>query len=489
MSFYEPPLYHECMGFRFVGVLILTPLLIACGKGFNQSDVLNVGSAFQSSTDFVTTSAGQSPVGASAGQVNATLRAAIVALPTLTSANRPATPLIVPLIEKLFQDRQLQRSRIESWGAAFDKANQIEMHRYFQESRYREEMLLELLNANGTLGLNQVQAPAFTGGAGQRVFAAGLSESTVDFQSGDVLLERGTRNISATIARAGDSSSLMSHVLIVYIDSNQQKWAVESLAEDGVHVRPLSETLSHSVGRAVHLRAKDPALRALAAQAAASIAKTVTDAEKAGQPLIYDFAMNLSDHSQMFCSEVVYAAFEAASGGQVKLPMYSTSLNTESKSMTDKFGINQATVFSPADLEIDPRFEILQEWREPRLTAKLRYQERVLDQINHEMTVQGLTLKPDATVNFIVGLVSTDRQLAAQVGALVGVTMPPGINPQTVGTIYMVDRSIDGVFSQLSSTMASQIATAGFPVATDQIDSAIQAIFQKTPGKIGYLSR
>lgn len=210
-----------------------------------------------------------------------------------------------------------------------------------------------------------------------------------NLKSGDVILTRGNAFTSAAIANLGEYDTQFSHMSIVYRDNKDQLWTVEAHIEVGVFVRPLKDHIEDKNARTMVFRFDD---EALAARAAQYIFYKVKKASDTTGNIFYDFGFNQDDSSQLFCSEVVSHAFAFASGGEVKIPYNRSRLLQRKPQFVKMLGINVPTSFIPADIEIDPRFKIIAEWRDANKIADNLQKDAIMqavfrwnDELGYEM--------------------------------------------------------------------------------------------------------
>src|SRR5262249_4209212 len=139
--------------------------------------------------------------------------------------------------------------------------------------RYTADIVGEVASGYPRLTSGERTYPAFDGPAGwTQMHPARADGERVTLRSGDVLLVRGQLHNSAAIARIGDVDSQFSHVGIVHVDADGQRWMVEALIEEGSTLTPLARALGHGLGRAVLFRHRNAEL---ARRAAAFIADHV----------------------------------------------------------------------------------------------------------------------------------------------------------------------------------------------------------------------
>ncbi len=183
-----------------------------------------------------------------------------------------------------------------------------------------------------------------------------------DLKSGDVLLTRGNAYTSAAIASLGEFDTQFSHMSLVYVDPQGKIWTVEAHIEVGSFVRPLEDHIKDNNFRTMIFRYDDPVLAAKAAEFAFQKVKAASDSKRGN--IFYDFGFDNEDHQQLFCSEVVTWAFKEMSKGAVKLPMWQSRLLLRKESFVRDIGITASESFVPADIEVEPRFTIIAEWRD-----------------------------------------------------------------------------------------------------------------------------
>jgi hypothetical protein len=186
----------------------------------------------------------------------------------------------------------------------------------------------------------------------------------VRIHSGDILVSRGGAPTSALIARGNDYPGNFSHVALVHVDAlSGQASVIEAHIERGVAIASLADYLHDVKLRVMVLRpradiprmAADPTLPHKAATAA------IEEARRAHIP--YDFEMNFTDHTRLFCSEVASAAYERVG---VTLWMGLSHISSPGLvSWLSAFGVRHFETQEPSDLEYDPQLRVVAEWRDP----------------------------------------------------------------------------------------------------------------------------
>ncbi|HCM38882.1 MAG: hypothetical protein A2Z97_06495 [Bdellovibrionales bacterium GWB1_52_6] len=230
-----------------------------------------------------------------------------------------------------------------------------------------------------------------------RAFAGGFPSLMVnpahkdfEFRSGDVLLSRGNAVTSAAIARIGDKDGQFSHLAIIYIDEvTKQRSVVEAHIEVGVEISSYEKYQDDGKLRAAIFRQPDAAL---AHQAAKMIYERVKKQSSTGRNVPYDFAMNLNDQRELFCSEVPYLGYKLASQGTFDIPLFQTGVRMKNDRFLKNLGVTAERTFAPSDIEVDPRFELVAEWRNFEKTSRARMLDSVLTQMFQWMEDYGYVL-------------------------------------------------------------------------------------------------
>ena len=201
-----------------------------------------------------------------------------------------------------------------------------------------------------------------------------------DLKSGDIILSRGNAFTSAAIASLGEFDTQFSHMSIVYRDKNNKLWTVEAHIEVGSFVRPLEDHIADKNARTMIFRYED---EQTAHRAADFIFKKVKKASDTTGNILYDFGFNQEDADQLFCSEVISHAYDVASGGSIQIPLFRSELMNRKPEFVKMLGITASASFVPADIEVDPRFKLLAEWRDSKKVNELLQKDAILHAMYH----------------------------------------------------------------------------------------------------------
>lgn len=284
------------------------------------------------------------------------------------------------LIQNFWEARQALRQKM----IAFAQANSLNeacvsgIRNTFTALRFMEEYAgVHILPKQAWL--NPEPQQVFSGGFPNMMFTPNYEK--MQFKSGDVLVSYGMAYGSAAISHVGDDGGTFSHLALVYVDSKGTVYTIEAHPEFGVKVAEISKYLADGKGRSALYRHHDQELAALAGQMMFDVAYP---RDRAGEAIPYDFSMDLVDHEKaLFCTETASYAFEMAAAklgrSDVHLPAFATTISMKSPYVLDAFDIRQRQTFAPSDMEVDPNFDMLAEWRDIPRARLMHHQQAALE--------------------------------------------------------------------------------------------------------------
>jgi hypothetical protein len=200
-----------------------------------------------------------------------------------------------------------------------------------------------------------------------------LDDPKFNFHAGDLMLARGVSFTSAIISQISDNRSHFSHVVFVDVNAKTQAPStIESYVGSGVKPYEINFALKNENARLLVLRPKDTALGERAAIFANQAASTRVP---------YDYAMNFKDYSALSCVELSIYSYDKASQGTLKLPLYPAQLNLDNRDFLHKMGLKKGTLVTPDDLETDPNFDMVLDWKDYRLIRDSRHRDAILSEM------------------------------------------------------------------------------------------------------------
>lgn len=225
-------------------------------------------------------------------------------------------------------------------------------------------------------------------------------KSYEDLMSGDLILSRGGAYSSAAIARIGESDFQFSHLSFVYRDpsDNNKMYTTEAHIEIGAVTAPFEEHLNEKNVRSVVFRYNDTAV---AHKASESIFKRVKAKSETGKNIEYDFSMNYKDESKLFCSEVISNGFHHVDPSIGYIPKFKSKFNRGLIPFLNQIGVpltqenvSDYDVFAPGDIQFDPRFDLVLEWRNPKKIEESRIKDFILTKLFDKMEKEGYNFDP-----------------------------------------------------------------------------------------------
>lgn len=225
-------------------------------------------------------------------------------------------------------------------------------------------------------------------------------KSYEDLKSGDVILSRGNAYSSAAIARIAQSDYQFSHLSFVYRNQDTKElFTSEAHIEIGSVTAPFESHIDEKNVRSVIFRHVD---EGKAASASKAVYDRVKKQQETGKNVEYDFAMNYKDDSRLFCSEIISHGFKIAQPDDDYVPKFKSKfskgnipfLNTVGIPVTSE-NVGSMDVFAPGDLQLDPNFELVAEWRNPKKLEESRFKDFILTKLFERMENDGYQIDPN----------------------------------------------------------------------------------------------
>jgi hypothetical protein len=401
------------------------------------------------------------------------------------AAQRKSAP---STMQALFELRLALRDQIGTWAKRGFMTHDVQkaLRDVFRITRYASEMVGELSIGNEKLRVGEPTRRGFTGSdANVLVNPTYHNGGNLAFCSGDVIIVRGQAHNSAAIARIGDVDSQFSHVGLVHVDETGRPFKVEALIEAGAVITPLENALDHGLGRAILLRHRD---RKLADRAGQLIHAHVR--KRRLRRIWYDFSMRLEGYAHLYCSKLVRLAYLKASNGDISLPAYTTRLDMKNRDFLDRVGVSARETFAPGDLEIDPRFDIVAEWADYRITSSLRHQDMIATKLFEYMETKNYRFQEDVTIKLIGWLGRLSAHLsedAKDMMASVVPKVPPNMKRKTIAVVAMLHKTAQPLLDTLLALDQREIARTGHPMHPRQVLAHLDTMEADANGRIGYL--
>ena len=291
--------------------------------------------------------------------------------------------------KKLIVRAQMEKAFEEG---SFDKDCSVIARDYFFSIRDKEDYLdEEQYRKKGVAVLDH----SFEDSSYLRVTPKTASRNLYqELKSGDVILSRGKAYTSAAISNLGEFDTQFSHLSLVYQDELGKFWTIEAHIEVGSFVRELEDHVADKNARTVVFRFKDPEIAHEAAKKMFNKVKTAFDTKG---PINYDFGFDKKDSSELFCSEIISLGFELATNKELDVPLYESAILRRKPKIVRQLGLKAENSFIPADIEVDPRFELISEWKNPAILADILQKDAVLRTLFKLSDEEGHVLKQAST--------------------------------------------------------------------------------------------
>lgn len=214
-----------------------------------------------------------------------------------------------------------------------------------------------------------------------------------ELKEGDILLLRSATFVGATIARIGDDDGQFSHGALVYKDKDGKTMILESLIDKGLVSKTFEEwVIENRSARIVQFRVRSNNAKELM-RSFYNKTKNFHNNRK----IKYDFQMDDKTKNELFCSELIQHTYSS-----LGVPTFKTKFdNFTNHSFLKKLTIETNSAFSPNDIEVEPKFELISEWRNYELTQVARIQDAVMSSFMKWMSKENYEL--NTTFRSIIG--------------------------------------------------------------------------------------
>lgn len=310
--------------------------------------------------------------------------------------------LIDEEIQSSFETRIALKESFKTFklGNAADEACLASAQDVFKALRYVEDYLIEL-----RMDKTNAAPSEYISMKGEFPYFlvnpkfANEFKSYEDLKSGDVILSRGGAYTSAAIARIAKSDYQFSHLSFVYKDQETKElFTSEAHIEIGSVTAPFIDHINEKNSRSVIFRHVD---EDLAHRASKFVFEKVKQHQDTGKNIEYDFSMNYKDDSRLFCSEIVSYGFKKSKTNSDFIPKFKSKftsgiipfLNTIGVPVT-KDNLASVDVFAPGDIQFDPEFELVAEWRNPKKLEESRFKDFILTKMFEQMDKNGYKIDP-----------------------------------------------------------------------------------------------
>ncbi len=297
------------------------------------------------------------------------------------------------------------------------------------------------------------------------------------FKSGDLMIARGVSFISAIISQVSDNRSQFSHVVFVNVDEKTKKAnTIESYIGVGVSRYEMNYALKNENARLLLLRPKNSALGVKAAEI---LNKKVSEGNGRGGAIPYDYTMDFKDHSRMSCAEVATAGYRWASDGKIVLPTYSAQITLNNDRFLNDLSLKRGAIFTPDDLEIDPNFEMVVDWRDPRLIRDSRYKDAILAEMIRWVGSLNYQFH-DTMKSFMAKYLILPSRKTPVWGLVKQVTGAPNLDREipkkSLGVMTVLGQIGDALLERVEQEDKNYIASHGRPMTNEQLRDFLESV-------------
>ncbi len=160
------------------------------------------------------------------------------------------------------------------------------------------------------------------------------------------------------------------------------------------------------------------------------------------------------------------------------------------RDFVDRIGVTARETFAPADIELEPDFDVVAEWQDYRVTSRLRLQDLLMDKLFWWMDDFGYKFHEDLPIRLvgIFGRASSrlsDR--AKQLVAEVIPKVPPNMPRSAIQAVAMLHKTAEPLLAELQALERQSTTHRGRPLHAREVFDHLEAMRQRAGRHIGYL--
>jgi hypothetical protein len=186
----------------------------------------------------------------------------------------------------------------------------------------------------------------------------------------------------------------------------------------------------------------------------------------------------------------VRKAFALASDQQTLLPTFSTRFDMKNRDFVERIGVTARETFAPADIELEPAFDLVAEWQDYRVTSRLRLQDLLMDRLFLWMEQHGYRFREDLPIKLIGHLGALSGKLSTRAKNLIADVVPkvpPNMRRSTIQAVAMLHRTAEPLLAELQALERRSIDRTGRPLHAREVYDFLEGKRQASNGEIGYL--
>ena len=199
---------------------------------------------------------------------------------------------------------------------------------------------------------------------------------------------------------------------------------------------------------------------------------------------------SFSGDKELFCSKLVRKAFALATQQEVLLPTFTTRFDMKNRDFVERIGVTARETFAPADIELEPAFDLVAEWQDYRVTSRLRLQDLLMDRLFLWMDEHDYRFREDLPIKLIGYVGRLSGQLSTRAKNLIADVVPkvpPNMRRSTIQAVAMLHNTAEPLLHELLALERRSIDRAGRPLHAREVYDFLEGKRQAASDKIGYL--
>jgi hypothetical protein len=162
----------------------------------------------------------------------------------------------------------------------------------------------------------------------------------------------------------------------------------------------------------------------------------------------------------------------------------------KNRDFVERIGVTARETFAPADIELEPAFDLVAEWQDYRVTSRLRLQDLLMDRLFLWMEQHDYRFREDFPIKLIGYLGKLSGHLSTRAKNLIADVVPkvpPNMQRSTIQAVAMLHRTAEPLLAELQALERRSIDRTGRPLHAREVYDFLEGKRQASNGQIGYL--
>jgi hypothetical protein len=162
----------------------------------------------------------------------------------------------------------------------------------------------------------------------------------------------------------------------------------------------------------------------------------------------------------------------------------------KNRDFVERIGVTAKETFAPADIELEPAFDLVAEWQDYRATSSLRRQDMIMTKFFDWMENHGWRFKSDFLIELISVFGRLSSHLSSRAKELISSVVPKvpsNMSRSCIALIAMLHKTAEGLVPGLKALEEDHIRMTRRPLHPRELLAHLERTREISNGRIGYL--